>query len=490
MYIPPLTARTCPVIYDASSDARKHTAAATSSGVPSRPSGICAAQSFAASSVIAGHVRVDQPRRHHVHGDAPRRDFARQRLAEADEPGLRRRVVGLPGVAHLPDDRADADDPPAAASIIGLSRLRAARTRRQVGREHGVPVLALHAQQQLVARDAGVVDQDVERPVARRDGPPAAATPPVGDVERQRLGLPPAWPRSRRPPACAWSPRAAATTVAPCPASRARWRGRCRATHRHEATVPTRSIIATDASRMPASNARQARFGPSAARSSRRAPRVDLRTRPLSTVPGTHFNIRADALRRKPPHHVLPAHRRGHLRHERLDRRRRRRASARRRRWPRPAPADRRVRARAAPAPAGPRPASSARSGTARSPAAGSRARPRLGQLARTRHRRAPRRSRPGPARSGWPGSPPRPARPRARLRHAVGVEAEDRRHRAGRRPARPPACSGRGGARCAPRRRTSKVPAATCAEYSPRLCPATKRGASPREASRRTPPR
>ena len=31
MYIPPLTARTCPVIYAASSDARKHTAAATSS---------------------------------------------------------------------------------------------------------------------------------------------------------------------------------------------------------------------------------------------------------------------------------------------------------------------------------------------------------------------------------------------------------------------------------------------------------------------------
>ena len=40
IYIPPLTARTCPVIYDASSEARKQTAAATSSGVPSRFSGI------------------------------------------------------------------------------------------------------------------------------------------------------------------------------------------------------------------------------------------------------------------------------------------------------------------------------------------------------------------------------------------------------------------------------------------------------------------
>src|SRR5215208_6939409 len=53
MYIPPLTASTCPVIYDASSDARKHTAAATSSTAPSRPRGICAAQSTCALSVIA-----------------------------------------------------------------------------------------------------------------------------------------------------------------------------------------------------------------------------------------------------------------------------------------------------------------------------------------------------------------------------------------------------------------------------------------------------
>ena len=64
MYIPPLTASTCPVIYAASSDARKHAAAATSSTVPSRPSGICAAQSICAfSDDAAGHVGVDHARR-------------------------------------------------------------------------------------------------------------------------------------------------------------------------------------------------------------------------------------------------------------------------------------------------------------------------------------------------------------------------------------------------------------------------------------------
>ena len=53
MYMPPLTASTCPVIYDASSDARKHTAAATSAAVPIRPSGICPDQSSWALSVMA-----------------------------------------------------------------------------------------------------------------------------------------------------------------------------------------------------------------------------------------------------------------------------------------------------------------------------------------------------------------------------------------------------------------------------------------------------
>src|SRR5579864_1634867 len=58
MYIPPLTASTCPVIYDASSDARKHAAAATSSTVPSRPSGICRSSSPCAAAATARVMSV------------------------------------------------------------------------------------------------------------------------------------------------------------------------------------------------------------------------------------------------------------------------------------------------------------------------------------------------------------------------------------------------------------------------------------------------
>src|SRR5574338_888876 len=58
IYIPPLTARTWPVIYDAASEARKHTADATSSGDPRRPSGIFEAQVSCALAAIARVISV------------------------------------------------------------------------------------------------------------------------------------------------------------------------------------------------------------------------------------------------------------------------------------------------------------------------------------------------------------------------------------------------------------------------------------------------
>src|SRR5205809_1793760 len=48
---PPSTFRTCPVMYDASSEARKTTAAATSSGFPARPNGTCSRRTFTWSGV-------------------------------------------------------------------------------------------------------------------------------------------------------------------------------------------------------------------------------------------------------------------------------------------------------------------------------------------------------------------------------------------------------------------------------------------------------
>ena len=72
---------------------------------------------------------------------------------------------------------------------IGLSAACVKRERgRQVGADHGVPVVALHAQQQPVARDAGVVDQNVDAPVPLEDaGHRRLDRRRVGHLERDRL---------------------------------------------------------------------------------------------------------------------------------------------------------------------------------------------------------------------------------------------------------------------------------------------------------------
>ena len=71
---------------------------------------------------------------------------------------------------------------------------------------------------------------------------------------------------------------------------------------------------------------------------------VNLAHQPAQHRARTHLNIRCDAFGRKAADDGFPAHRRRHLRDQRLDRRRARRASARRRRWRRPARAGRATR--------------------------------------------------------------------------------------------------------------------------------------------------
>ena len=242
MYIPPLTARTCPVIYAASSDARKHDrrrhivdaarAGRAESAPPSRP-----APSRRSARVMSVSI---MPGRDDVHRDAARRHFARQRLGEADQPGLRRGVVGLPGVAHLPDHRADRDDP--AAALLQHRphrRLRQHERGGEVGGHHRVPVLALHAHQQLIARDAGVADDDVEPAVRVDDAARAAVSSAAASVTstlsasavgRRAVSVGHAVVRrdrrARRPPRSRPARRAARQS-----------RGRCRATRRSRARL-------------------------------------------------------------------------------------------------------------------------------------------------------------------------------------------------------------------------------------------------------------
>src|SRR4051812_11357253 len=110
------------------------------------------------------HFGFDVARRHGVHRDALLHNFLRQRLGEAGHPGLGRGVVGL---AELPldrVDRGDVDDAAPAALAHAVDHLaRHVEHAVQVGVDHRHPVLLGHALEHRVARDAGVVVEDVDR---------------------------------------------------------------------------------------------------------------------------------------------------------------------------------------------------------------------------------------------------------------------------------------------------------------------------------------
>src|SRR5579863_2338724 len=106
-----------------------------------------------------------------VDGDAAGGDFAGERSSEADESGLAGGVVGLAGLAGAADDGGDVDDAAPAVFDHGTEQgLGEQEYASEVGREDVVPVGALHADGEIVAGDAGVVDEDFDFGEAVEDG--------------------------------------------------------------------------------------------------------------------------------------------------------------------------------------------------------------------------------------------------------------------------------------------------------------------------------
>ena len=112
---------------------------------------------------VLRHIGIDEPR-----GDAVRRHAAAAKLAgdgarEADQAGLRGGVVRLAAVAARSHNRGQIDD----AAVARLQHRAAGRAaevenRGEVGRDHVIPVGVLHAHEEAVARDAGVIHEDIE----------------------------------------------------------------------------------------------------------------------------------------------------------------------------------------------------------------------------------------------------------------------------------------------------------------------------------------
>ena len=117
---------------------------------------------------IGGQIRWRSP--HGVRLPS-RSHLARNCHREANQSGLRRSIVRLSGLAHLPEDRSDVDDPSPALFKHGADgMLRTHVGGCQVGIEHRVPVAALHSHDELVAGDARVVDENVDFAKLGNDG--------------------------------------------------------------------------------------------------------------------------------------------------------------------------------------------------------------------------------------------------------------------------------------------------------------------------------
>ena len=85
-------------------------------------------------------------------------------LVKSDQAGLRRYVIRLAGIAGFAHDRRDVDDAAPALLHHALHHLLNREKRAgEVGREHRVPIVLLHAQRQAVLGYGGVVHQDVDR---------------------------------------------------------------------------------------------------------------------------------------------------------------------------------------------------------------------------------------------------------------------------------------------------------------------------------------
>ena len=175
---PPLTPIVSPVTYEASSDARYATAAATSSGRPIRPSAVFDTMPFTSRSPSSPRCsgrrhqqrRLDRPRRDRVAAHLVARALLRDRLREADHPGLRARVRRRPRRADPAGLRRDVDDRPSAALLhAGQHGVRDGQDADQVHADHEVPHLGRRVDEEAERVGARVVHEDVDR---RRPGRP------------------------------------------------------------------------------------------------------------------------------------------------------------------------------------------------------------------------------------------------------------------------------------------------------------------------------
>ena len=111
---------------------------------------------------LGSHVGLNETGAKAVDGDTTSGKLLGIAHGQTDDTTLGGGVVGLAGVANLSDDTGDVDD--AAGAFLGGNLeegLGAVEYSRKVAVDNFLPLLGLHAHNEAVTGDSGVVDQNI-----------------------------------------------------------------------------------------------------------------------------------------------------------------------------------------------------------------------------------------------------------------------------------------------------------------------------------------
>src|SRR5690348_10825974 len=122
---------------------------------------------FALAEEAAQDRRIGRSWTHHVHRDAPARDFARERLRERDDAALAGRVNRLARGADARRIGRNVDDAPGAArKHLREHEVMHVERPAQIDGNEVVPVLRLGIREALETVPAGIVHQHIDRALA------------------------------------------------------------------------------------------------------------------------------------------------------------------------------------------------------------------------------------------------------------------------------------------------------------------------------------
>src|SRR5215469_8432560 len=110
-----------------------------------------------------GHRSFDEARSYGVTGYVSRGNFASNCHGKTDQSCFRSSIARLSGLADLTKHRCYVDDPsPTLAQHGTQSQLDKQICGSEIRVENGIPVSTLHAQDELVSGNTGVIDEDFD----------------------------------------------------------------------------------------------------------------------------------------------------------------------------------------------------------------------------------------------------------------------------------------------------------------------------------------